>query len=351
MLSMEVMILCFLKGGEIVHIRHFILMGVFLGAAAFLPNNVFAEKNEAAGQPVPQNSEVHTPVLEKIETPMASHKAVSVTPENVHKSQGGVVQKPETNPRTHQTVPTKPVQKSPNKTNRCIGKAVPSSEKNINVGKPAVVAAKVKDTGQTAAPVEKAELAEKTANPVAKVEVAGQTGQTGRAKLNIVTKKIPAAPKSLSSNERNSEVETNLQTPGLNAKSENYTEEAESSILIKTSHSLTLVHKPLMDEENKTPSNNRKNPGEVEIMNNPPQRMQSSGGQSNEQFSPGAGTISFIANQFDWDENFGLNISPIYTSQQAKYRNQWINAPPSPPPKAAPFFLTFTTYLATCNDN
>lgn len=41
----------FLKGGEIMHIRHFILMGVFLGAAAFLPNNVFAEKNEAAGQP------------------------------------------------------------------------------------------------------------------------------------------------------------------------------------------------------------------------------------------------------------------------------------------------------------
>ncbi|PGV53436.1 hypothetical protein [Bacillus sp. AFS037270] len=333
------------------HIRHFILMGVFLGAAAFLPNNVFAEKNEAAGQPVPQNSEVHTLVLEKIETPMASDKAVSVTPENVHKSQGGVVQKPETNPRTHQTVPTKPVQKSPNKTNRSIERAVPSSEKNINVGKPAVVAAKVKDTGQTANPVAKVEVAEKTANPVAKVEVAGKTGQSGRAKLNAVTNKIPAAPKSLSSNERNSEVETNLQTPGLNAKSENYTEEAESSILIKTSHSLTLVHKPLMDEENKTPSNNRKNPGEVEIMNNPPQRMQSSGGQSNEQFSPGAGTISFITNQFDWDENFGLNISHIYTSQQAKYRNQWINAPPSPPPKAAPFFLTFTAYLATCNDN
>ncbi|MCM3728666.1 hypothetical protein M3226_23755 [Neobacillus cucumis] len=78
---------------------------------------------------------------------MASNKAVSVTPENVHKSQSGVVQKPETNPRTHQTVPTKPVQKSPNKTNRSIGKAVPSSEKNINVGKPAVVTAKVKDTG------------------------------------------------------------------------------------------------------------------------------------------------------------------------------------------------------------
>jgi hypothetical protein len=308
MLSVKVMILCFLKGGEIMHFRHFILMGVFLGAAAFLPNNAFAEKNGAAGQPELQNSAVQTLVSEKIENPISSEKPVLVTPENVHKSQGGVVQKSVTNPSTRQTVPIKPVPKSPNKTNRGIEKVVPSLEKNIKAGESAEPAAKVKDTGQP-----------------------------GPAKPNAVTNNLPEVPKSLSSNQTDSEAETKSKSPGLNAKSETFTEDTDSSV-IKTCSSKTLAQKPHIDEENKTPSNNRKIPGDIEIMNNHPQRTQSSGGQSNDQFNSGAGTISFLANWFDWDEIFALKLRQIYTSRQAKYCHQWINAPPSPPPKSSSFF-------------
>ena len=298
----------FLRGGEIMHFRHFILMGVFLGAAALLPNNAFAEKNGAAGQSELQNSAVHTLVLEKIENSMASEKEVPDTPGNVNKSQGGLVRKPVTNPSTQQTVPIKPIPKSPNKINRSIKKVVPSLEKNIEASESAEPAAKVKDTVQT-----------------------------GRAKPHAVMHKVPEVPKSLSSNQTNSEEETNSQPPGLNANSEAFTEDTEPSVSIKTSSSLTLAQKPLIDEESKTPSNNRKNHGDIEIMNNPPQRTQSSGGQSNEQFSPAAGMISFMANLFDWDKYFGLNLGHIFTSRQAKYCYQWINAPPSPPPKAALF--------------
>jgi hypothetical protein len=319
---MEVMMLCFLKGGEIMHFRHFILMGVFLGAAVFLPNNAFAKKNGAASQPDPQNAAVQTLVSEKIKNPIASEKAVPVTPENVNKSKGGVVQKPVTNPSTRQTVPIKPVPKSPNQTNRGIEKAVPSLEKNMKAGESAESAAKVNDTGQT-----------------------------GTAKPNAVTNKLPKVPKSLSSKQTDSKAETHSQPPGLNAKSDTFTEDTDSSILIKTSSSLTLAQKPHIDEENQTPFNNRKIPWDIEIMNNPPQRTQSSGGQSNDQFSPGGGTISFITNWFYWDEHFALNLGQIYTSRQAKFCHQWINAPPSPPPKGAPFFLTFTANLATGNDN
>ena len=299
-----------LKGGEIMHIRHFIIMGIFLGAAAFLPNNVFAEKNGAAGQPEPQNRTIHTPVLEKIKNPRASEKAAPVAPKNVKKSHGGVVQKPVTNASTQKDVPIKPAPKSPNKTNRSIEKVVPSIEKKVKASEPA--------------------------EPVAKMK---EPGQTGRVKTTAVTTKLPEVPKSLPSNQTDSEVKTSGQPSGIEAKSETMIEETVPPVSLKTDNSPTIVQKPVNDAENKAPSNHRKNPEDIEIMINPPQRSQTSGGQSNEQFSPGAGSIIFTANLFDWDEYYGLNLRPIYTSRQAKYCHQWSNAPPSPPPKDGSFFL------------
>lgn len=295
-------------------------MGVFLGAAAFFPNNAFA--NGPAGQPEPHNSEVHTLVSEKKENPIASKKAMPVNPQNVKKSPGVMVHKRETNPSIQKNVPIKPAPKLPNKSNRGIKKAVPSLEKNIMAGESAEPAAKVKDTGQT-----------------------------GPTKPNVVTNKLPVVPKSLSSYQTDSKAETNSQPLGSNSKSETFAEATDSSVSIKRSSSLTFARKPHIDEENKTPSNNRKIHEDIEIVNNPPQRTQSSRGQSNDQFSPGAGTISFTADRFDRDEYFALNLGQIYTSRQAKYCHQWINAPPSPPPKAAPLFITFTDNLATGNEN
>ncbi|MFD0826285.1 hypothetical protein ACT8ZR_11520 [Neobacillus sp. M.A.Huq-85] len=355
-------------------IRNFILIGVILGAAAFLPNHAFAVEKGAAVPSKSQNTKVHTLVSENSENPMASEKESPVTPENINKSQGGAVQKPVTNPNAQQqTTPNKPVPTSPNKTDRSIKKVVPSLEKNRKASEsPKSAPAKVKETGQTAKPAAvkvketgqtvkpaavKVKETGQTAKPAAaKVKDTGQTakpaaakvkdtGQTGRVKPNAVTNKLPEVPKSPSSNQTKSEAETNSRPPNLKAKSEAFTSDPETSVSIKTSRSLTLAEKPLVEEDNKTPSKSRENPGDIEIMNNPPQRTQSFGGQSNELFSPGAGSIGFSANRFDWDEYFGLNLSHIYTSRQAKYCHQWINAPPSPPPKAAPFFLTLFNYM------
>ncbi|PLS04286.1 hypothetical protein [Neobacillus cucumis] len=309
------------------HIRHAILMGVFLGAAAFWPNNAWAEKPGAVGQSESQNPAVPTTVLEKAENPSASKRAVPVTPEKVNNSQSRVVQKPVTTSNTKQTLPKKPAPKSPNTTNRSMKRVVPTVEKNIQAVKSTEPAARVKDTGQTS--------------------------QTVQAKPKAVANKLPEAPKSVSSNQSNSKAKTNSQPPSLHTRSETIQKVTEPSLSKKTSSSLNLIHKPLIAEEKKTPTKNRRNsgPADIEILNPPSQRTQSSGGPSNEQLSSGTGTISFTANLFDRDEYFGLNLSQIYTSRQAKYCHQWSNAPPSPPPKGAPFFLTFTAYLATCNDN
>ena len=311
--------LCFSKGGEIMYFRHFILMGVFLGAAAFFPTNTFATGN--AGQPEPPSSAPQTLVSEKKESSGASEKVLPVTSENVNKSQDGTVQKPAANPDAQQTVPIHSVSKLPNATNRSFEKAMPSLEMKAN----------------------------ESAEQVAKLK---DTGQTEPSKPNIAIDKLQEGPKSRpqSSNQTDSQAETDNQPRGLNAKSETIREENDFSESIKTGSSLTLAAKPYIDEENNTPSNDRKSPLDIEVMNNPPQRTQSSGGQSDVQFTPEAGTISFIAKRFDMDEYITLALSQIYTSRQARYCHQWINAPPSPPPKATPFFLTFTANLSKCND-
>src|SRR4051812_25430280 len=47
MMSMKVTIR---KGGDILHFRHLLISGLMIGAAMFLPDNAFAERNELSGQ-------------------------------------------------------------------------------------------------------------------------------------------------------------------------------------------------------------------------------------------------------------------------------------------------------------
>jgi len=119
-------------------------MGVFLGAASFFPIDTFAEKNGSAGQPVPQNTEVHNQVIRKADTPEAANKAVPVNPDSVNKKPEQVVQKPV------QKSDSRPVQKLSAKTDRTNEKGIPSIKKKIKAGKPAEPA--VKEEGQTQTP-------------------------------------------------------------------------------------------------------------------------------------------------------------------------------------------------------
>lgn len=293
-------------------IRHFILMGVFLGAASFVPNNALAEKNGSADQHVPQNIEVRTQVLHKAYTPEATNKSVPVSSDSVNKKPEQVGQKPVEKPDSRPTQFIKPVQKLPDKTDISNEEVIPSIKKKIKAGKPPEPAVLEKD----------------------------QT--SSQAKPKGVTPKFTKASEVLPPSQRKYEADQHSHTPGGNAKPENFTEDEDLSVSKKKRSSLNLAEEPLKEDKQKSSSDNRKNPRVIEIMSNPPQRTQSPGGQSNEQFSAGAGMISFIAGLLDWNEYFGWNHGRIYNSREADYFHQWINAPPSPPPKAAPFFLTFT---------
>jgi hypothetical protein len=295
-----------------VRIRHIILMGVFLGAASLFPNNAFAEKNGSAGQPVPQKSEVHTQILPKADTPEALNKAFPVNPDNVNKKPEQVGKRPVQKLDSRPIQLIKPVQKLPDKPDRSNKKVIPSIKKKMKAGKPPEPAVKEK----------------------------GQEGT--QAKPIAVTAKFTKASKILSPSQRNYEEDQHSHSPGGNAKPDAFIENGKLSDSKKESSSLNLVEKPLMEDKQKTPFDNRKKPRVIDIMSNPPQRTQSPEGQSNEQISPEAGMISFIASLYDLNDYFGWNHGSTFNSRQAEYFHQWINAPPSPPPKAAPFFLTFT---------
>ncbi|MBT2678959.1 hypothetical protein J7E38_08090 [Bacillus sp. ISL-35] len=295
-------------------IRHFILMGVFLGAAAFFPINAFAEKNSSAGQPVPQNSqvhEVHTQVIRKPDTPEASNKAIPVNPENINRKPEQAGQKPVQKPDSRPVQSVKPDQKSPDKTGRNNNKLIPSIKKKIKAGKPPETA--VMEKGQ--APIQ--------------------------AKPKVMKAKIKKASKMLPPSQRRYQTDGNSHNLDGKAKPDTFTENKKLSISKKKRSSLNVSEERLIEDKQKTPSGNRKNPRVIEIMNIPPQRTQTPGGQSNEQISAGAGTLSYIAGLFDCNEYFSRKHGRIYNTRQADYLHQWINAPPLPPPKAAPFFLTF----------
>lgn len=306
-----------LKGGEIVRIRHVILMGVFLGAASFFPDNAFAEKNGSAGQPVTQKSEVHTQVIRKADSPEATNKEIPVNPDSVNKKpeQAGQkpVQKPVQKPDSQPTQSIKSVQKLPDKTDRSNEKVIPSIKNKIKAGKPPESA--VMRKGQ--APIQ--------------------------AKPKVVTAESAKASKVQAPSKRFYEADeySHIQG-GTDAKPEISSKNVKPSFSKKKRSTLRLAKEPLIEGKHETPSGDKKNPRFIEIISNSPQRTQTPGGQSNEQISSGSGTISFIAGLLEWNDYFGGNHARIHNSCHAYYFHQWINAPPSPPPKAAPFFLMFT---------
>lgn len=274
------------------YIRNVILLVLLTGATAFLPNHTLAEKNVVIDKT--QNSKVHTPVSVKTEKPLALDKAVPFTPDHANSSQGVA-------PSTQTTVQKKTFSKSPDKSDIKQEKVLPSRENTRESEEPT---AKVKDTEQS-----------------------------GRTKTNVVKDKVQEVSKSLSLQQ--TEEGTSSPSPNISARSIPDTESTGSK---KENSSHTLLHK---EEENKTQPNNRNNPRNIDVVKNAPPRTQSSGGQLKEPFSAGTSLLSFVTNWFNWDEYFGSNLGHINASRQVKYHHQWINAPPSPPPKGAPFYLTF----------
>jgi len=76
----------------------------------------------------------------------------------------------------------------------------------------------------------------------------------------------------------------------------------------------------------------------VNLGTSPTQRTGNSAGPSNDRINMGLYTIGSVDKWFEWNNQYKIKKLQPFFSRYVFMRNQWVNAPPSPPPKGAPFF-------------
>ncbi|MFJ7724773.1 hypothetical protein ACIQXV_01290 [Neobacillus sp. NPDC097160] len=308
------------------HFRHFLLPALMVGAALFLPGNAFAEKNEHNGQP------------------------------NSHKE---MVQA--NNPSEKTETPAKQVKVLMNAKDAAKGANVPPKNENaMTTGKPVTVPEPARKNQQASngAPKQAASQKPATAAPKALPDQAKGNGYG----LNKTEKTVeaPGQEKQAAGQEIERELEKNKLTTHdvavhsaditVNDKSEStrlvpkFEPQGEGSDLSNLNPNPKPFERfefqqPVPLEKDNVPVSKEEIP-KVDQAINPPQRSDSSGGQSNDRVSTGVSTISLIDKWFVWNKDYEMKLVQPYLSCYALMNSQWVNAPPSPPPQEAPFFKT-----------
>lgn len=97
----------------------------------------------------------------------------------------------------------------------------------------------------------------------------------------------------------------------------------------------------VVQERQKDPASREEIPKVNQALNQT-QRSNGSGGQSNDRVNHGINNLSFLDKWFEWNHYFEIKLVQPYLSRQALMNTQWVNAPPSPPPQAAPLLTNVT---------
>jgi hypothetical protein len=281
-----------------------------VGAAMFLPGQAFAEKNEHSGQQNSQKASV--PAVTSVKTDnTATHANVPAQAENAKSPKKTVVvPKP--------SVVNKGVVKQQASNNTPPRKGVTASP-NLPV--------QAKSNAQSA--IKKTEKA--VWDPGSeKVTVENKSG---------LGKNQPTFKKTVGNSLDNRDTEVkNTQSKKLTNKIE---PKGEGTHLSSKRENGFKPLVPTQQKKGKVPTTKQGIP-DVNQMNSPTERTNSSGGKPNDRVSQGSTTISQIDKWFEWTKNVGRKLAQPYLSRQALMNNQWVNAPPSPPPQEAPLLKTVT---------
>ncbi|WP_462410877.1 hypothetical protein [Neobacillus sp. Marseille-QA0830] len=92
----------------------------------------------------------------------------------------------------------------------------------------------------------------------------------------------------------------------------------------------TQSPQPLNDE--RRPADSGKLPNDDQATNSN-QRTNAAGSSPNERVSGNTGIHSLVDKWFEWDRQYETELFLFYYSRQEWLTNQWVNAPPSPPPQ------------------
>lgn len=290
------------KGGETMHFRHFLIPTLMVGAALLLPGNAFAEKSD--------NGSLH------------SNKEIVQTSE-APKS-----------PAAQATVPSKAQSAKP------IEKTVPAPQqanlKETSKPLPSKAALKQAASPQPASEIVKVlpeqangngyglsvtKKADKTVNTPGQEKKAAVSGM--KTERPIVDDRAENPP----AHEVKVKVEPVKSAPVL------HPQEKEADL----SNSNMELPSPVPAGKDKAPSSKEELPP-IDQAPNPPQRSTNTGGSSSDRISTGTGTFTLVDKWFDWNKYFEMKLVQPFLTRDALLNTQWVNAPPSPPPQAAPFF-------------
>ncbi|WP_312469682.1 hypothetical protein [Neobacillus sp.] len=299
-----------MKGGDILHFRYILITGLMVGAAVFLPGNAFAEKNELSGQQHSQKASIHansslkndneavqTNVSPKAKNAKSIEKTV-VLPEPAVKNQA----------RAKQSASNGSIQRSDSQKPKAAARDLPEQAKGN-------MRSAIKKSEKEA----KSSLSEKV---------------DGRQENNSGLGKNKAAPKNKSGNSDslpNAHIE--VKNKGQSAGLVNAFKPHVSST--KKEDSFELI-----ESEPQKQGQDPASQGEIPKMSqeiNSTQRTNGSGGHSNDRISSGLSTLSLMEKWFEWNKYYEIKLVQPYLSRDAFLNNQWVNAPPAPPPQEAPF--------------
>lgn len=290
------------------HFRHFLISALMVCAALILPGQAFAEKNEPNG-----NANSHK---ELVPVKSSLEKTAAQTNLPAKAEQAKSVAKP--------VVVPEPASKRQNEVKQQISKGVP---KQVVSQKPAVAPKSLPE--QANGKGYGLSNSKKTEQPV---NAPGQekSAAVQESKKEFVQELKTTPAKNFS---KIPTVENKTESTKLVNRVEPQAQGSDVSVPKKVEYSKPIVTRPA--EKEKVPSSKEEIPA-VDQAVNPTTRSNSSGGPSNDRVSQGPNMITPLDKWFEWIRYYEIKLIQPYLSRYAFLNNQWVNAPPSPPPQVAP---------------
>jgi hypothetical protein len=271
-----------MRGGEILNFRQFLLSSLVVGAAMLVPDIAFAEKPNGVQQPQKAAIQVNTSVKTNSVQASSSGKGKLANETGRAPDKWEVVGQQEL------------VKEQPSK-GQSRSQAV--SEKATEALKS--LPEQAKGTVQTA--VKKTELAHDADKAAKGNESSKQPSPKKANEYSKTETEVSREPQKTGQTEFNSSTQDKVTEP---------------------------VH------EGKRPVTREKLP-DVSQMSNQTQRISHSGGHSNDRVHSGFITFSWVDKWFEWNTSYEIQLVQPYLSRLSLLNNQWVNAPPSPPPQRA----------------
>jgi hypothetical protein len=120
------------------------------------------------------------------------------------------------------------------------------------------------------------------------------------------------------------------------------TEKVDNNIVYLEDEDLDVTKSvSVVQEPQKDPASKEEIPKVNQVLNQT-QRSNGSGGQSNDRVNHGINNLSLLDKWFEWNHYYEIKLVQPYLSRQALLNTQWVNAPPSQPPQAAPLLTNVT---------